>query len=124
MVQLARKLVCALGLVLILPPGWCCMLGATRLAAEGKGQQGCCCKSHPNRTVPAPQTPTPFKDCCCADRNTTPPAQPELPTPEAVLVATLPAEVLSAASLFEAGCGTVTIPRAGSLHVWNCVWLC
>src|SRR5581483_4191016 len=56
---------------LALPPGWCCMVAPTPLAAAAPYCCNCCCEC---QSEPAPQQnekPKPFDlfKCCCADRN-------------------------------------------------------
>jgi hypothetical protein len=126
-----RVLALVCGLVLALPPGWCCLLAAPKapVRAAAPTCDGCCCccrVAHPPADPPAPPRGPFAKGCCCADRNATKPAGPEMiaPCPAPDLLAVPPAAAPAPAHL-----GPVLVADRPDLHsppanLLHCVWLC
>jgi hypothetical protein len=121
----------ACGLLLALPPGWCCLLQPcpARAAAPAPADPGpqCPCCSHP---IPPPEAPAPVPPprCPCADRDATKSGTVKPP-------ALLPGDGLAAAPTSAPDLQPSTAPGeslAGpnlalpsvSLHILHCVWLC
>jgi hypothetical protein len=121
-VRLSRFLVLGCGLLLALPPAWCCYPAALPRAPQSEPSPPACCQKE---KAPAPSPlPLPAR-CPCYDRNTVASASPEklaadlsLPAPLAVVGPDSPC----------AGSTTVAAPTALApappLHVLQCVWLC
>jgi hypothetical protein len=137
--RVLRSLVIAISLLLVVPPGWCCMVpvhAATATDAKATatvpmkpaGCRGCC--KHETQPQPGPaDTPSgpPPGHCCCIDRLTglPSPAGAEkaglgfafaAPLPHAVSVPPLVRFIEEAAS--------VVHPPTRQLHILKCVWLC
>jgi hypothetical protein len=129
-----RPLALCCGMLLLLPPGWCCLLAqlARPCAAAGlsaKPKRACCGHCGGKRdNLPAPASDhVPGRDgkCPCGERLATAPAVPEsagsglaLPAP----VAVAPSDTTAPAAV------TCETPAEHSdpphYHVLNCVWLC
>lgn len=119
----------ACGLVLVLPPGLCCLWlhGPTR-TAEAPAKPRCpCCDPPATPTDPEARAPVPPPPCPCADRAATPPAAVK---PPAVLVcrglaAALPAADLAPAAAPDRPEAALSLPLPSApLNVLHCVWLC
>jgi hypothetical protein len=123
----------ACGLVLTLPPGWCCwwLPGPARAAAapaEAPAEPCCPCCCHPAQpTEPATPAPAPPRRCPCADRAAT---TPQAVKPPALQAGDGPAAVVPAADLAPSaapnvlfGAASPSLPSA-PLNVLHCVWLC
>src|SRR5262249_28059346 len=88
-----QSLVLCCGLLVALPPGWCCfVLPATNVPARPPSVPPCplCCK--PTPAQPAPQHPEPaMPDTCpvCGERDLVKPAQPETPADISAAVLTV-----------------------------------
>ncbi len=140
---LLRLLVLACGLLLALPPGWCCLLPlcpaaqhaapVTAPAGPCEPEETCCCCGAGARPVPPPASPTPAPipaTCCpgCADRDVTAPdaVKPPVVSPDAAPVAALPAgpHLLSGASSAGPAADLGPLCHSTPLHVLHCVWLC
>jgi hypothetical protein len=122
-----RSLALVCGLLLVLPPGWCCLL--PRLGAQQPKPapaHGCCCgkksKQPPTRQTPAP--PAPVRNCC-GDREATRLAGPEKVSPDPGLWAPVIAPC-------DGLCGvSPSVPLAlglpppwPPLQILHCVWRC
>ena len=132
-----RALVLACGVLLVLPPGWCCLLarGACcghRPVVESASRKGCpcaakegtssscCCREKSN---PPRQTPIPANSRCCVRDLTV--AKIERPAGDAALVG--PADLCASVTDSTASNLTPISPAAPSsppLHLLHCVWLC
>jgi hypothetical protein len=121
------------GLLLTLPPGWCCMWlpGPARAAApEQSPAEPCCpCCCHPAQpTEPASPAPAPAPRCPCADRDATTPeaVKPPALQPGADLGAPAPAAAGPAPSAAPDGLptGLRFALSSAPLNVLHCVWLC
>src|SRR5262245_43108747 len=122
-----RCLILLCSLVLVLPPGWCCM--ASHPDTQRAEAKRCCGCSHCQRTdvptpVPKPPPVEPF-NCPCFDRNSTPPSSPKPLAADAIAVG--PRWEFE----FEVAC--VGSPRLDQIspilansprHLVYCTWLC
>jgi hypothetical protein len=120
--MLVRFLTLICSLILVLPPGWCCLVPVR--SAEGATARRCCGCPHCRRPDPAPK-PAPVKphECPCFDRQFTPPTGPQtLPAGAAMMAPLPPFEPAPAESL--------RLDRAAvhladpPLHLTHCTWLC
>jgi hypothetical protein len=126
-----HHLLLACGLLLALPPGWCCMLQLPKAEEQArpaapKSVPCCCCKkgAKPASPTPAPPPQRPAR-CPCADRHSTAPDAPKVIGCDLSCVAPLPTTDL-APSGTAAGHPVVfrALPSETSPHLLNCVWLC
>jgi hypothetical protein len=112
-------------LMLLAPAGWCCMEVLPQANAEESAAPKACCRCAqevPPRGSEPEQTP-PQDKCPCAERQSTTPVAAEKPQPAVALPAPLPIVAISLSD--QATAPEVSVPfPGGSLHVWNCVWLC
>jgi hypothetical protein len=128
-----RSLVLGCGLLLALPPGWCCTF-ALRAAKQGISQgppkaTPCCCPCCAKEAPPPAPTPTPAPKtpdrCPCADRHSTAPDAPKVFASDPGLVTPLPAIDLAPSwPGISALVGFRSPAAPTSSHVLNCVWLC
>jgi hypothetical protein len=122
---LLRIVVCAISLVLALPPGWCgTFLPHDR--AEPAPVQGTCCHRTAQGSPPEPKQPPARQtvECCC-QRDATVPEKP---------VQTLDAPALALPLLADTSPGLVEeadrdtasflLQPGPRLHVLQCVWRC
>jgi hypothetical protein len=123
----------ACGLLLALPPGWCCLLLPCPVRAAAPAQteatadeaQCPCCR----HTVPQPQPPSdaapprcPQPTCCAAAPDA---VKPSAPLADTALPAALPAADLSPCPAPTGPAAAVApSPASTPLHVLHCVWLC
>jgi hypothetical protein len=72
MCRASRILVLVCGLLLTLPPGWCCIFARplARLAAGMAPVERECCKSHKRNKPQEPQRDLPADRCPCSGRQT------------------------------------------------------
>jgi hypothetical protein len=121
-----RILVLTCGLLLALPPGWCCLLPQVGIRQPGKATASCCHHKDQASTPTTPKAPLPEHGppCGCVDRDSPVPSGPKtLP----VDLASVPAVVLQ--PVFDGGAGAVVILTTAAvasppLNVLHCVWLC
>ncbi len=121
------------GLVLALPPGWCCLwlpepahAAAAPSEAPAKPCRPCCGHSV-QPAEPAAPAPVPPPPCPCADRNATTPeaVKPPALLPGDGLAATLPALDLTPSAAPEHLVPDLSLaPPSTPLNVLHCVWLC
>jgi hypothetical protein len=120
-------LVFAVGVLLALPPGWCCMLVAVSVQAPKPARADCCAKCCAQPQAPAgeetPPGPAPLTVCCCDNlvplhKNSAKslPDAAELPLP-------FVAEPAARVERPTAPAAEAVSPRC-SLHVLLCVWRC
>src|SRR5438874_6873745 len=91
------RLVClGCGVVLALPPAWCCYASQRSAAPEAKPAHACCCQKT-EAPKPAPPCPSPPAHCPWYDHHTVAPsgsekfsASPALPAPLALAVIDTP----------------------------------
>lgn len=126
----SRSLALLTGLVLALPPCWCCTLTAERGTTPARQEQSathsCCSPKQPPapEPSPAPCAPQgPVKKCC--ERQTATQADskwrlPDLPAFAAALLLPDLAPALPAVVLPVVGFD----PDLPPVHVLHCVWLC
>jgi hypothetical protein len=122
-----RFLVLLSSLVLVPPPGWCCLVA--RPAPESRQTKTCCgcphCQRSEAQTSRSEQPPAESSKCPCFDRHTTLSDASRPLATDATVVTTL---VVPAA--LPPGAGLVCPDRAvaplasSSLHLIHCVWLC
>jgi hypothetical protein len=121
----------ACGLLLALPPGWCCLLGpcparAAPAPAEPSDGAQCPCCCHPNPR-PEPARPAPPLRCPCADRDAT---TPDVLKPPTLLSGDGLAALPAGADLELTASHDAPVTHAGPLslsaplNVLHCVWLC
>jgi hypothetical protein len=120
--RLIRLLCLGCGLLLGLPPAWCCWTPPLTSAPQAEPEHASCCSERPS---PKPVPSQPPVRCPCDDRNTVTPAGPEkvaadlsLPAPLAV------APTDSARAGPDAGMAPLPPVLLPPLHVRQCVWLC
>jgi hypothetical protein len=128
-----RFLLLACGLLLALPPGWCCMVPAHAVAQETRksddSQPRSCCghsKEAPKPAAPEgpKRAPLPFGRCPCCDRTTSTDAPKTLGCDQA-LAAPLPLIVLAASPTLAGPILDQPVsPFDHSLQLIHCVWLC
>src|SRR5262249_16116497 len=130
-----RCLLLTCSLTLVLPGGWCCMVGP--LLAQGKRRPAaplfsgsCCCdtaKAARSSSLPAdpPRAPLPPGKCPCSGRYSTMPDSPKVSL-DLSLPAALPPgpPPLAPAGEAVAERGTHPLSLDPSLHLMHCVWLC
>jgi hypothetical protein len=122
------------GLLLALPPGWCCLWlpGPARAVAastDAPAEPCCPCCCHPAQpTELPPPAPAPVPRCPCADRDAT---TPEAVKPPALQAGADPgAPVPAAADLSPSAAPGGSLPAlslalsSAPLNVLHCVWLC
>lgn len=116
-----RSLALLSGLLLALPPSWCCLL-PTLSAEEDSSPPLCCCPAPPAPACPT-QAPSPAL-CPCGDRDL---KVPDAPAPFAPDATGLPGAVFDHAAPSAAGILDVSTCAAAAscpLHLLHCVWLC
>ena len=125
-----RLLVLGCGLLLALPPGWCCIFAFRSVKQEAPKSSPCCCCPCCAEKAPRPApTPTPAPKapdrCPCADRHTTAPDAPKVFVCDLGFVVHLPATDLSPSW---PGVSSLVGPHSPAVptssHALNCVWLC
>ena len=127
--RLLRSLVLGCGLLLALPPGWCCIFAFRSVKQEAPKASPCCCpccaKEAPRPApTPAPAPKAPDR-CPCADRHSTAPDAPKVFASDPGFVAPVPVIHLAPFWLgITAPAGFCPPAAATSSHVLNCVWLC
>jgi hypothetical protein len=131
---LLRSLALSCGLLLLLPPHWCCLLGGlTQLppeALQGAKSKTACCPccggKHDTSSTPAPgQVPDRDGKCPCGERIATAPGVSVIAGPDLMLPA--PGAVTGADQAAPA-CPAFEPPAAytapSHFRILNCVWLC
>jgi hypothetical protein len=129
--SLLRLASLACGLLLALPPGWCClwMPGPACAAAAPAEAEPCCpCCCHPAQpTEPATPAPAPPQRCPCADREATAPEAVKPPALQAGadLGAPVPVPALAPSAVQECLLPASSLTSSSApLNVLHCVWLC
>jgi hypothetical protein len=120
---LIRLLSLGCGLLLALPPAWCCYNPLPRGPAPAEPAHASCCHKK-EAPKPAPCQPPPVH-CPCYDRNTAPPAGPTKITADLshpVPLALAAADDHRAGPPFDAG--PVRLTLSPPLHLLKCLWLC
>jgi hypothetical protein len=130
---LVRVLALQCGMLLLLPPGWCCLLAhltqphATHTSAKPKPACCACCGGeHDSPSAPAPDhVPGREGKCPCGERAATAPGASVNAGPDLMLPA--PGAVTGCDTAAPAG-PACEPPAAYSApphyHLLNCVWLC
>jgi len=136
---LTRSLALLCSFVLLLPSGWCCMLGSPccdqRQPVEKGvdqppplGHKSCCChhatKQKHNDTTPAPKPSTPLKVCSCEKAPVVISEVARLGTDLFVAPLSTPANLPPFNAGEQSDLIRVHDPPSPSLHVSHCVWLC
>jgi hypothetical protein len=122
-----KLLVLGCGLLLALPPGWCCIF-AVGTARHDVAEIAPCCRSCCDRFAPSTPThkPAPSKPlrCPCADRQTTAPDSVKSSIVDLNVVAVLPVDepALHIAPLEAAIAFSPLVST--SPQILHCVWLC
>jgi hypothetical protein len=120
---LVRLLCLACGLLVALPPAWCCYNPLRHSPAPAEPVHASCCHNT-EAPKPAPAQPVPLR-CPCYDRNTVAPAGPTKITADLSHPVPL---VLAAADDHRAGlsfdAGPVRLTLSRPLHLLQCLWLC
>jgi len=137
-----RSLVLTCSFILVLPPGWCCMIPLPAPAQEGEDdtQQdkqntpkpspccGCCCQAKAKAAdpqAPSQPEPPPAGKCPCDERHSTAPSSPK--TFAGDLLGALPLDLLDLTFCWS-GAGETVTPRTASvvapLQLLHCLWLC
>lgn len=114
-------------LLLVLPPGWCCLAAGFVPRKHAVKAATCCSSCCADKALPARPAPCPHEPgkCPCGERNGT------VPDAVKVFFDGLPATVLlfvpvcAASSDKEADwIALCPLPSFSSAHLFNCVWLC
>jgi hypothetical protein len=138
MLRLCRVLALACGLLLALPPNWCCAVGIGQCCGPRPAASPCgkcsacpecggesCCSSTKAPAAPAPPAEPPCKRGCCEWPPTVAVPKAETPTadpaPAAVAAPFAPAPGSVSGAVIA---GRPAGPSPTPLHVLHCVWLC
>jgi hypothetical protein len=119
-----RTLVLGVGLLLALPPGWCCQAAPRPQTPEQAPIPSGCCGG-PRQEEPPPAAPTaPNGECCCQDNHKAPPKS-DPPTVDLAFAVPLPWPAadglpVPSADVAPAATSVCFIP----LRLLLCVWLC
>jgi hypothetical protein len=123
----------ACGLVLTLPPGWCCLWlprpAHAAAPADAPAESPCPCCPHPAQPD-EPATPAPARPqrCPCADRDATTPEPLKVPAPQAGdgLATAWPAAAdLSPSPALAGSLPALSLALTSApLNLLHCVWLC
>jgi hypothetical protein len=128
----SRFLLLACGLLLALPPGWCCMVPAWGTSQEtpksdGPQPRSCCGHSNEAPKPAAPERPNraplPVDQCPCCERSTSTDA-PKTVGCDQALTAPLPLIDLAAAPVAGPILDSPVFLFDHSLRLIHCVWLC
>jgi hypothetical protein len=125
-IRWTRGLLLICSLILVFPPGWCCVIACAKAqpSAAPPIKAACCCaeKTKPSES---PSLPTPpLKNCCCITALTKPPAGGETPQPDAI-ASLAPSRLESGPSrIADTLYDTPSLPSSRTLHLLVCVWLC
>jgi hypothetical protein len=121
-VQLIQFLCLGCGLLLALPPAWCCWAPQLASAAQPESKRAPCCQ---NESAPKPTPAAPPAQCPCYDRNTTAPAAAEKVVADlSCAVQPVVAVVASPRAGPPAVAPPIPPPLSQPLHLLCCVWLC
>lgn len=126
-----RFLVLGCGLLLVLPPGWCCMFASWGRKQDAPSARPCrrtCCGEE-NRSPTSTPTPRPAPRkparCPCADRLSTVPDTAKVFAGDPPIVAPLDALDLSPAQpAVDSPVGFRSPSPPSATHILNCLWLC
>jgi len=126
--RLLRSLVLGCGLLLALPPGWCCV-PAPAVAAEtpqAPREPSCCCRHPaPSEDQPAPAVPAPPAGrCCCEKESTEPPSASTVDLDPAGSLPLVDNAVCPALSLRDTAAYSGPRVHAPPPRLLYCVWLC
>jgi hypothetical protein len=118
-----RSLALFVSLILVAPPGWCCV--ASRAEAPAR-HAACCGCPHCRETpapAPAPKTPGKPVQCPCYDRQVTAPAGPTAFTAAPAVVTLVSAAAVSPELV---GPTEPTSARLADSHLYltHCAWRC
>jgi hypothetical protein len=115
----------ACGLVVALPPAWCCWTPQLPTPAPAEPTTASCCHKHES-PPPAPAVPAP-PQCPCEDRCTVA-AAAVAPEKVAIHLALPTALVLTDADTLGPGLAAAVAPipplLSRPIHLLQCVWLC
>jgi hypothetical protein len=121
-VRLIRILCLACGLLLALPPAWCCWTPQPAPAAQPESAPASCCHKE---TAPKPAPAAPPAQCPCYDRQTVAPAGS---VKVAADLSPALSPVVAVADSPRAGppaaAAPIAPPPSRPLHLLRCVWLC
>ena len=120
-----RSLMLASSLLLVLPPGWCCLL--PRAAAPKNELPPCCrpCCDGAKHSEPVTPAPLPPGRCPCSDRQSIAPDVAKLVLAVPFLTAPAPALDLAVSPVAVDDLLLASGPSLDlSLHLVHCVWLC
>lgn len=135
----SQLLIALCGILLVLPPGWCCHLQVspcrpTAGVATHEVQQAaiplseCCCCSTPDSTEGNSKAPTdkpaPVKKSCC---ESTPVIMPEKERVKEQDFLSIPVSLIMGNDwivVHKLPCGTPVFDWSPPLHLLHCVWLC
>ena len=130
MSHVPQFLVFGCGVLLALPPGWCCFVmpaaGQVRQDEPAPAPCECCCKTAPAKPeLPPPQPVDPNRCPVCGDRDLVKPAPVEPPSDDlASLAASVPVIDVGVPALSLAGAAVTVGDLTRPLHVLHCVWTC
>jgi hypothetical protein len=128
-----RYLLLTCGLLLALPPGWCCMVPARGVAEDVRKRddsppRSCCDRGHRAPAPAAPErpkrAPLPFDQCPCFERS----ASTDVPKTvgcDHALAAPLPlVDLVPSPTVAVPTLAQPASPLDSSLQLVHCVWLC
>ena len=123
---LPRLLMLGCGLLLALPPGWCCIFASEEARKETAKAAPCCRSCCGDKSQPATPTPAPDKPdrCPCADRQSTAPDTLKAFAPDLSLIAPLHSLDFPLPTEDAADHDGFRPLVSCSAHLLNCVWLC
>ncbi|HMF17451.1 MAG TPA: hypothetical protein VKE98_09610 [Gemmataceae bacterium] len=145
---LSRSLALATSFMLLLPPCWCCYLGAGECC--GSKQKSCCasekkeapaksesrcpfCQEDPDSSKPSPQAPSskpgksnePAKSVCCEQAPIDRPAKENpLPDVSVSILGYALLEIPTTPAMHGDGPVEVLLISSPPVHILHCVWLC
>jgi len=112
------------GILVGLPPGWCCAAPSPKAAELPPQPVHSCCQHEQPMPDKEPAPAQPIQKCCCEKDLASPPS-PETTSPE--LAISIPLAIPDAPALLAAGVSDLCFTDHFSsppLHVLQCVWRC
>jgi hypothetical protein len=124
---LLQVLMLGCSLLLVLPPGWCCLAAGLVSRKEAAKTAPCCRSCCADKAPPAAPAPCPHKPgkCPCGERNGTPPNAVKAFLDGLPAIASFSMLDRTPFALKEGDwIALPSLPFFASPHLLNCVWLC
>ena len=122
-----RLLMLSCSLLLVLPPGWCCIFAVRTVRNDATTTApscpSCCGKSNTSTSTPNPAPDKPIR-CPCADRQSTAPDNAKAFTLDLSVVAVLPVHNDTFTELPAIAPAATHAFLSSSPQLLHCVWLC